>query len=138
MTAVRDGAGPKRTVATVAVLFTFVAVGSLQYPPDYLSFPLVHAALSAWCVVSCVVLMVRPGRWSAAFAGSVAVTVCWLRAGLILGELIFNSARMADGPRVSFAVAAVTWAAFGVVLNEAWAVSVVPWVAARRAHDHDP
>jgi len=119
--------GPRALLVVLAILFTFTAVATTTYPPNYCALPLACAALAAIAGILCAVTALRPGRKRVAVAGAAAVTTAAVRSVAIGLELAFSPL---DTPQSwSFAIACLSWAAIAVMVLSLWEHVVLPWAA---------
>lgn len=103
-------------------------VGSqtLRYPPGFLAFPYLWAAVSVVAGALCVVCSVRPTRWRVASSGAFLVTATFSRSLAIAGEVVAGHFPNPEN-QAAFVVGGTVWALVSVMILVLWREYVVPW-----------
>ena len=122
---------PRLVLAAMGAAFAIATATTLQYPPDYFTWPLLWALLSCAASAWCFMAAWWPGRRRVAIAGAASIATAASRSVAITATVIL---RTPDEPAIwSFWLAATTWLLIAILVHSLWAHVVLPWSAMLRS-----
>lgn len=124
---------PRQLLVVSACSMLVIGWQTLRYPPDYLAFADLWAALGLLAGLVCAWCAWHPSRVLVTTSGAVLSAICAGRAIAIVRELVTRDFA-ADELQASFVIAAATWTLVAALFYISWREYVIPWSIGERRH----